>query len=69
MHLAALTGLALAIPAVASAVLDVRGASSHRYPVVKTTHGAVQGTTSEYRDGVTVYKGIPFTAPPTGPLR
>ncbi|KAL2012187.1 hypothetical protein VTN00DRAFT_4905 [Thermoascus crustaceus] len=39
------------------------------YPVIKTTSGYVRGSGSEYRDGVTVYKGIPFAAPPTGSNR
>lgn len=69
MHLAVLAGVAFAIPAVATAVLDGRGATSHRYPVINTTYGAIQGTASDYRGNVTVYKGIPFAAPPTGPLR
>jgi para-nitrobenzyl esterase len=33
---------------------------------VKTTDGTVQGT---FEDGLTVYKGIPFAAPPVGDLR
>lgn len=33
---------------------------------VKTQHGLVQGVSS---DGLTVYKGIPFAAPPVGDLR
>ncbi|KFZ14113.1 hypothetical protein V502_06242 [Pseudogymnoascus sp. VKM F-4520 (FW-2644)] len=37
--------------------------------LVKTSKGAVLGTSSEYRDGVSVFKGIPFAAPPTGSLR
>ncbi|KAL1985877.1 hypothetical protein VTN96DRAFT_7255 [Rasamsonia emersonii] len=39
------------------------------YPVINTKYGPVQGAASEYRDGVTVYKGIPFAAPPTGENR
>ena len=36
--------------------------------VVKTNYGAVQGTQSPFRGGntATVFKGIPFAAPPTG---
>lgn len=37
--------------------------------LVKTSKSAVPGTSSEYRDGVSVFKGIPFAAPPTGSLR
>ena len=33
---------------------------------VRTQAGLVQGTTE---DGITVYKGIPFVAPPVGDLR
>ncbi|KAJ5720188.1 hypothetical protein N7493_007066 [Penicillium malachiteum] len=38
-------------------------ATSH--PVVDTSYGALQGTTSEYLSGVNVWKGIPYAAPPT----
>ena len=36
--------------------------------VVRTSYGASQGTQSPFRGGntATVYKGIPFAAPPTG---
>ena len=34
--------------------------------VVLTTHGPVQGVEDE---GVTIFRGIPYAAPPTGPLR
>jgi para-nitrobenzyl esterase len=33
---------------------------------VKVEHGLVQGTVE---DGLTVYRGIPFAAPPVGDLR
>ncbi|KAJ3021083.1 hypothetical protein HKX48_009256 [Thoreauomyces humboldtii] len=36
---------------------------------ITTTHGPVIGTASPYREGVTVYRGIPFAAPPVGGLR
>ncbi|KAI9644449.1 hypothetical protein NHQ30_006470 [Ciborinia camelliae] len=39
------------------------------YPVVETTNGRVQGGVSDYRDDVTVYKGIPYASPPTGANR
>ncbi|KAL4802711.1 carboxylesterase [Aspergillus unguis] len=39
------------------------------FPVIKTNNGPVKGAASPYRDGVTVYKGIPFAAPPTGSKR
>lgn len=38
-------------------------------PVVNTTYGLIQGAASEYREGVSVFKGIPFATPPTGSLR
>ncbi|KAI9731994.1 MAG: hypothetical protein M1834_004445 [Cirrosporium novae-zelandiae] len=38
-------------------------------PTVNTTYGMVLGTTSEYRDDVSVFKGIPYAASPTGSLR
>lgn len=44
-------------------------AANAAFPVVDTTQGKVRGAASEYRSNVTVYKGIPFAAPPTGELR
>src|ERR1700761_6510921 len=35
-------------------------------PIAETTAGAVAGTTA---DGVTVWCGVPYAAPPVGPLR
>ncbi len=35
-------------------------------PVVVTTHGAVRGVCS---DGVVAFRGLPYAAPPVGPLR
>ncbi|MGB3795486.1 MAG: carboxylesterase family protein [Alteraurantiacibacter sp.] len=37
--------------------------------LVTTANGRVQGITSDAVDGVTVFKGIPFAAPPVGDLR
>lgn len=62
--LSVLTGLAATSVADAKA-LHYRSSS----PVVNTTYGLIQGTTSEYREGVSVFKGIPFASPPTGSLR
>ncbi|KAL2825328.1 Carboxylesterase [Aspergillus cavernicola] len=39
------------------------------YPVIQTNYGPVQGAASPFRDNVTVYKGIPFAAPPSGSKR
>ncbi|OJD34077.1 carboxylesterase [Diplodia corticola] len=61
-----LAGL-IAVPALAAGASLPRVAS--QYPTVNTTYGYVRGTGSEYRDGITVYKGIPFAAPPTGSNR
>ncbi|HKK47139.1 MAG TPA: carboxylesterase family protein [Balneolaceae bacterium] len=48
-------------------VFFVAGSSLAQRPVpVKVENGLVQGT---YEDGLTVYKGIPFAAPPVGDLR
>ncbi|ORY65537.1 Carboxylesterase [Pseudomassariella vexata] len=43
--------------------------STATLPVINTTQGQLQGAISNYRSGATVYKGIPFAAPPTGDLR
>ncbi|KAJ5930386.1 hypothetical protein N7466_005879 [Penicillium verhagenii] len=37
--------------------------------IVSTSYGKLLGTKSEYRKDVSVFKGIPFAAPPTGDLR
>ena len=39
-------------------------ASAQRSPIVNTTLGPVRGTTG--KDGVSVWRGIPFAAPPVG---
>ncbi|KAH7050336.1 alpha/beta-hydrolase [Macrophomina phaseolina] len=54
-------------PVLSAADISSRAAST--YPAIKTTYGHVQGGPSDYRPGVTVYKGIPFAAPPTGSNR
>jgi carboxylesterase 2 len=42
---------------------------SAEYPIINTTTGYVRGTNSGFREGVTVYRGIPYAAPPTGSKR
>jgi len=51
--LAVLLGLAMAVPAIAA-------------PTVRTTLGELRGSSS---DGIDVWRGIPFAAPPVGALR
>ncbi|KAJ5153057.1 uncharacterized protein N7482_009535 [Penicillium canariense] len=43
--------------------------SSSKHPIIKTTKGSVQGIASEYREDITVYKGIPFAASTAGENR
>ncbi|BCS21622.1 carboxylesterase/lipase family protein [Aspergillus puulaauensis] len=50
-------------------VLSPLLAAAAVYPVIQTNYGPVQGAASPFRKGVTVYKGIPFAAPPTGAKR
>ncbi|KIY48452.1 carboxylesterase [Fistulina hepatica ATCC 64428] len=57
----------IAVPFIRAAPLHSRWASDS--PVVKTSYGRVLGTTSEYRDGIYVFKGMPYAAPPTGSSR
>ncbi|KAJ5260590.1 hypothetical protein N7478_012195 [Penicillium angulare] len=40
-------------------------AAATTFPVIETKYGSVQGAASPFRPNVTVYKGIPFAAPPT----
>ncbi|OJJ98573.1 hypothetical protein ASPACDRAFT_53400 [Aspergillus aculeatus ATCC 16872] len=47
----------------------VSGALASSAPIVKTSYGKVLGTTSEYVDGINVWKNIPHAAPPTGERR
>jgi para-nitrobenzyl esterase len=60
MHSTALVMIAAAT--LIAAAVPVAGLSQ----TVRTDRGAVQGTVE---DGLTVYKGIPFAAPPVGDLR
>ena len=58
---------AIAWPAVVmGAVLSAAGAATAAPLPVKVDGGLVQGVADA---GLTVYKGIPFAAPPVGPLR
>lgn len=43
--------------------------STSASPIVKTSYGHLQGTTSAYQAGVSVFKGIPYAQPPVGALR
>ncbi|MHC0433248.1 carboxylesterase/lipase family protein [Streptomyces sp. O3] len=56
---------ALAVPSSASARPYSRGERSNRV-IVRTTAGRIAG---ERTDDVTVFRGVPYAAPPTGPLR
>ncbi|KAJ9392019.1 hypothetical protein DTO063F5_778 [Paecilomyces variotii] len=38
-------------------------------PTINTTQGSLRGSISNFRSGATVYKGIPYAAPPVGSLR
>ncbi|KIY48451.1 carboxylesterase [Fistulina hepatica ATCC 64428] len=57
----------IAAPFVCAAPFASRSTSD--YPIANTSYGDVLGNTSEYRDGVYVFKGIPYAAPPTGSAR
>lgn len=52
-------------------VNSLPGSQHSRFPVIRTGYGDVQGGPSPFRGGntATVYKGIPFAAPPTGSNR
>ena len=57
----------LAAVAVAAALLATAGAQAQSPPVT-TTYGVVQGNSPD-ANGIISFKGIPFAAPPVGPLR
>ncbi|PSR80089.1 carboxylesterase [Coniella lustricola] len=64
----ALKALALLAPSALSSPVS-SSASSSASPIVRTSYGHIQGAASEYRDGVSAFKGIPYAAPPVGDLR
>jgi len=71
MHRPLLLGSLLAVgmstaPALAHGVGHGNGGYGHAAPVVYTDKGAVRGLV---KDGVDVYLGIPYAAPPVGNLR
>lgn len=59
------TGLALAA-AMSGGGVSGGAALAQTGPTVRVTQGALQGVAQE---GVETYKGVPYAAPPTGPLR
>lgn len=61
-----LAGVTLVALAWASTVLSSNSTSG---PIVRTSYGHVQGAASEFREGVSAFKGIPYAAPPVGDLR
>lgn len=68
LYLLRSSGSALGILLVGMAVLGVAlaAAAADTTPLVQTKDGPVQGVV---RDGMRVFTGIPFAAPPVGPLR
>lgn len=64
----ALAALALLTPQVVCSPTS-SSSSSSASPIVRTSYGLIQGAPSEYRDGVSAFKGIPYAAPPVGDLR
>jgi para-nitrobenzyl esterase len=67
MRLPILFSLLLALPFDLAATGDALAADNS--PIVKTTGGSVKGAQAEGFPEVTVYRGIPFAAAPTGALR
>ena len=57
----------LAVASVTAAAVAMGAAQAQSLPVT-TTSGVVQGNTAD-ANGVTSFRGIPFAAPPVGPLR
>ncbi len=56
----------LSLGAMLLACLGAMGPAQAAAPVVQTNRGALQGAT---QDGINVFRGIPYAAPPVGPLR
>ncbi|KAJ5613617.1 hypothetical protein N7528_007271 [Penicillium herquei] len=61
-----LTGL---VAGAALAAAEPIPRSTSQFPVIKTNNGSVQGIASEFRENITVYKGIPFAATTGGENR
>ncbi|KAJ5939240.1 hypothetical protein N7466_002374 [Penicillium verhagenii] len=61
MLIPSVRALALISALIAAAAADL--------PTIDTVYGSIKGAASPFREGVTVYKGIPFAAPPTGSRR
>ncbi|KAF2789736.1 alpha/beta-hydrolase [Melanomma pulvis-pyrius CBS 109.77] len=56
-------------PSLISTLAVASTAIASTLPTIKTAQGQLRGMISPYRSGATIYKGIPFAAPPTGNLR
>ncbi|HEX2560873.1 carboxylesterase/lipase family protein [Phenylobacterium sp.] len=59
-------GLLLGAAGMASGLLWTPAAAQARTPVVRTSFGPVRGLV---QDGINVFKGVRYAAPPVGPLR
>ncbi|KAF3763393.1 alpha/beta-hydrolase [Cryphonectria parasitica EP155] len=59
----------LAGAALAALALVPHVVSSSANPIVRTSYGHIMGATSEFREGVSTFKGIPYAEPPVGDLR
>lgn len=64
-----LVGLAAGLSVAHPRSHPLRRQTTSTFPIINTTYGYVQGGASDYRDSVTVYKGIPFATPPIGSNR
>ncbi|KAH7142744.1 alpha/beta-hydrolase [Dactylonectria estremocensis] len=57
------------VPLVLTSGAIVASAYAATLPTINTTQGYLRGSISNFRSGATVYKGIPYAAPPVGDLR